>query len=98
VNGAFAVTGLGVVAGGLFVSWIIGHFAAGSHGFDWNAATAAATAYGTLALGAATGWLGWQARTEGTAVAAQVEIGQRQLVEMVQTFASVRAGSPTPLR
>jgi hypothetical protein len=30
--------------------WVVGYLAGGRHGFDWNAAAAAATAYGTFAL------------------------------------------------
>jgi hypothetical protein len=48
-----------LVALGLVAAfWLVGHLAAtGTSTFDWNAAAAAATAYGTLALALATGGL-----------------------------------------
>ncbi len=58
---------IAVLVGLLAVFWLIGHFAAGGHGhFDWDAASAAATAYGTLALAFVTSQLVAQTRTDAS--------------------------------
>jgi hypothetical protein len=72
------LTFVGGVLGLVLTAKLVGYFANGEHGFDWDAGTAAATAYGTLALALVTWRLGTKANDEADAVNQQAKAVRRQ--------------------